>query len=106
MASTSIPIKVDPNSRVVPFYSVKNITAAGSFAVKTTSGFLHTITLNKPTATCVIEIASVGAATTVYGTITIPASPQPSTLTYDIELADSIAITMTTANSDITVSYL
>lgn len=108
MSSTSVPTKVDPNSRQVPFYSFTNITGQVSTPVKTSGGFLHTITLNKPTATSVIQIANVTSAfaTTIIGTITVPASPQPVTLKYDVEFADGLAITQTTASSDITVSYL
>lgn len=105
MSNVSV-MKVDPNSRVLPFYNSKNITTQVSTPVKSSAGFLHTITLNKPTATTVIEIADVGTATTVLGTITIPASPQPCTLTYDIEFSNALAITTSVANSDITVSYL
>lgn len=106
MARTDIPVKYDPDSRVVPFYSFKNITGQASNIVKTTGGFLHTITFNKPTATQTVEIADVGSATTIIGTVTIPASPMPVTLHYDIEFPNGLTLTTATASSDITVSYL
>lgn len=108
MSRTSTPIKLDPNSREAPFYSSSNITGQVSSPVKVGGGFLHTITLNKPIATSVIQIANVTTAfaTTIIGTITVPASPMPVTLTYDVEFADGLAVTQTTASSDITVSYL
>lgn len=109
MAGTSLTIKRDADGGIAPFYTYSNITTASSVPLKVGSGgFLHTITLNKPTATSVIQICDVTAAfgTTTIGTITVPASPMPVTLTYDVEYSSGLSIVMSTANSDITVSYL
>lgn len=108
MAGTSLTVKRDADGGITPFYSYTNITSQVSTAIKTTGGFLHAITLNKPTATAVITIGDVTAAggTTVIGTITIPANPQPSTLIYDVEFASGLSVVTATASSDITVSYL
>lgn len=87
-------------------YQSTNITGQATTLVATGSGTLHTITLNKPTATAVITIYNNTAASgTVLGTITIPASPMPVTLTYDIGFAIGLTIVTATASSDITVSW-
>lgn len=97
------------NTGTIGGFSSVNITAAAptTTVVKTGAGILHTVTLNKPTATAVITIYDNTAASgTVLGTITVPASPQPVTLTYDITFSTGLTITTATAASDITVSYV
>lgn len=87
-------------------YQSVNITGQSTTVVATGSGILHTITFNKPTATAVVTMYDNTAASgTVLGTITIPASPMPVTLTYDIRFGTGLTITTGTASSDITVSY-
>ena len=105
---TNVIQKIDPNSRVAPFYSYSNVTTAVSAPIKTSGGFLHSITFNKPVATGTVIIADVTSAfaTTIIGTITVPASPQPVTLFYDIEFASGLSLVVGTAAQDITVSYL
>jgi len=46
------------------------------------------------------------AAGTIIGTITVPASPMPVTLTYDIAFNTGLTIVTETAASDITVSFI
>lgn len=90
-------------------YSFLNITAAAptTTVVRTGSGILHTITFNKPTATAVITVYDNTAASgTIIGTITIPASPMPVTLTYDARFDTGLTILTATAASDITVTYI
>lgn len=97
------------NTGVIGGYNHANITAAAptTTVVKTGQGVLHTITLNKPTATAVITIYDNTAASgTVIGTITVPASPQPVTLTYDVTFTTGLTIVTATAASDLTVSYV
>lgn len=98
---------VDANGKVAPFYSYLNITGQATTLVKTGSGFLHSITFNKPasTGTCKIDDA-VTDTTPVIGTITTPASPQPHTITYDVAFSTGLTIVTGTADQDITVSYL
>lgn len=89
-------------------YNSTNITAAAptTTVVATGSGILHAIVLNKPLATSVITVYNNTAASgTVLATITVPASPQPVTLTYDIVFAIGLTITTATAASDITVVW-
>lgn len=97
------------NTGTIPGYNFANITAAAptTTVVKTGTGILHTITFNKPVATLVATIYDNTAASgTVIGTITIPASPMPVTLTYDATFVNGLTIATATAASDITVTYV
>ena len=97
------------NTGVIGGYNSSHITAAAptTTVVKTGQGVLHSITLNKPTATAVITIYDNTAASgTVIGIITVPANPQPVTLMYDVTFATGLTITTATAASDITVSFI
>lgn len=89
-------------------YTSTNITAAAptTTVVATGNGVLHTITLNTPVATSVITVYNNTAASgTKLATITVPANPQPVTLTYDMAFGIGLTITTATAASDITVSW-
>jgi hypothetical protein len=87
-------------------FQYKNITGDGTATLKSTPGYLHTITLNAPTATEVITIYdNVAGSGTKIATVTIPSSPQPVTLTYDVAFWTGLTITTATATSDITVSF-
>ena len=86
-----------------------NITAAAptTTVVKSGAGVLHTITFNKPVATAVVTIYDNTATSgTIIGTITIPASPMPVTLTYDAYFGTGLTLTTATAAQDITVTYI
>ncbi len=97
----------DDSSGVVPAFDGMNITAIGTTIVKDGPGFFKSITLNNPVATSVITIYDNTAASgTILGTITIPSSPQPVTLSYDIATQKGLTIVVATAASDITVSYV
>lgn len=90
-------------------YSASNITAAAptTTVLRTGAGILHTITLNKPTATAVITVYDNTAASgTIIGTITVPANPMPVTLIYDAVFTTGLTIKTETAASDITVTYI
>ena len=90
-------------------YSFLNITLAAptTTVVKTGAGILHTVTFNKPVATAVVTIYDNTAASgTVIGTITVPASPIPVTLTYNAAFGTGLTITTATAAQDITVTYI
>lgn len=97
------------NTGTIGGFNYVNITAAAPTAtvIKSGQGVLHTITLNNPTATAVITIYdNTSAAGTVIGTITVPASPQPVTLTYDATFNTGLTINTATAASNITVTYI
>lgn len=87
--------------------SYKNITSttAGTL-INAGTGVLYSITLNKPVATAVITIYD-GLTTggTVIGTITIPTSPMPVTLYYDVEYVVGLYIVVATASCDLTLNY-
>jgi hypothetical protein len=87
-------------------YEYQNVTGDTTTTVKSSSGFLHCLTLNAPTATEVITIYdnTAGSGTKI-GTITVPASPQPVTLHYDVAFWVGLTIVTATASSDITVSF-
>ena len=87
-------------------YSFQNITGQATTTVKNSAGILHSITFNNPVATSVITIFdNTTNSGTKIGTITVPASPQPVTLTYDVAFWTGLTIVTATASSDITVSY-
>lgn len=88
-------------------YSYSNITSQATTVLRTGAGILHTITFNKPTATSVVTIYdnTAGSGTTI-GTITVPASPMPVTLTFDALYLTGLTVKTATADSDITVTYV
>lgn len=97
------------NTGVIGGYNSVNITLAAptNTTVKSGEGILHTITFNKPVATGVVTIYDNTAASgAVLATITVPASPQPVTLFYDVHFKVGLVITTATAAQDITVSYV
>lgn len=88
-------------------YSYANITGQSTTVAKTGAGILHTITFNNPTATAVVTVYDNTAGSgTVIGTITVPSSPMPVTLTYDAAFATGLTVKTATASSDITVTYI
>lgn len=96
------------NTGVIGGYSYAHIILAAptTTVVKVGEGILHTITINNPVATEVIIIYDGINATNPIGSITIPASPMPVTLTYDASFTVGLTIVTTTAASDITVTYV
>ena len=88
-------------------YSYKNITTTTTTLVKSGAGILHTLTLTKPVATGTIAIYDgIDATGTLIGTITVPANPQPSTLTFNAHVLVGITIVTGTAAQDITVTFI
>ena len=96
------------NTGTIPGYNVRNITLAAptTTVVKTGQGILHTITFNKPVATGTIIVYDALTATNPIASITIPASPQPVTLHYDVVFETGLTIVTDTAAQDMTVSYI
>lgn len=67
---------------------------------------LHCITFNKPVATGTVTIYDNTAASgTTIATITVPASPQPVTLFYDVICGQGLTIAEGVIAQDITVSW-
>jgi hypothetical protein len=84
-----------------------NITGDTTTSLKSGVGILHSITINNPISASVITIYDNTTATgTKIGTITVPSSANPVTLTYDVGFGTGLTILTSTAASDITVSYL
>jgi hypothetical protein len=82
-----------------------NITAQTvGYQVQTGKGCLLSIVFNKPVATSVVTLYD-GTSTsgTVLGTITIPASPMPSSLTYNVNFSVGLFVVVATADMDITI---
>lgn len=98
------PLRKDPNG-VGETWAKAYITTQTTTLLKTGPGVLHSITLNKPTATGTIELDDAITQTNAFGIITTPASPQPVTLIYDVEFTTGLSITTGTASQDITVSF-
>lgn len=97
------------NTGVIPGYNSTRITLAAptTTLVKSGQGILHTIVFNKPTATGVVILYDgLDATGAVIASITIPASPLPVTLTYDLVFSTGLTIVTSVAASDITVSYV
>ena len=90
----------------LPPFQYLNITGQATTLIRTGNGVLHTICFNKPVATETVAIYDgVSNAGTLIGTITVPASPQPGCLLYDVAYGAGLTIVTATASSDITVSY-
>lgn len=105
--SIQTSLQLDANSKPTDIYKYKNITGQATTLVKSGDGFLHSITLNKPAATGTVKIDDAITDTTpVIGTITVPTSPMPVTLTYDVYFTTGLTIVTGTADQDITISYL
>lgn len=84
-----------------------HITGQATTLVYTGKCVLHSITINAPTATETIEVDDALTNTTpIVAKITVPATPMPITLLYDVLCQTGISITTGTASSDITVSYV
>lgn len=95
------------NTGVIPGYNYKNVTGDATTVISTSNGVLHNITLNNPTATEVITIYDgISTGGTKIATITVPSSPMPTTLTYDVNFVVGLTIVTATATSDITVSFI
>lgn len=90
-------------------YNYANITlgAPTTTTVKTGSGVLHNITINKAAANAIIAIYDGAAsASNEIATITMPATllQTTATLNYDVAFVTNLTIVTTTAQ-DITVSF-
>lgn len=95
-----------------PSYSYTNIVLAAptTTAIKSGSGLLHSITINKPVAASVITVYDNTAGSgTLIATITLPAAlltEGPYSGIYDVAFATGLTIVTATGASDITVAWL
>jgi hypothetical protein len=91
---------------VIGPFLYSNITGQATTVLKAGPGTLHALTFNTPVATEVVTIFdSTTAAGTKIATITVPASPMPVTLFYDVTYGKGLVVLTATASSDITVSF-
>jgi hypothetical protein len=99
---------VNPNGALCinAAYAFGNITGQATTTLKTGTGTLHTVTFNTPAATETVTIFdSLTGSGTKIGTVTVPASPVPVTLTYDVQFSIGLTIVTATASGDLTVSF-
>ena len=74
--------------------------------VKTGEGVLYSLTINTPTAAGVITLYDgLSTSGTKIGTITVPSSPVPVSLEYNIYFATGLFVVVATQAEDITISY-
>jgi len=87
-------------------YTSVNITSQTTTLVATGNGVLHTITFNKPAQSGTVAIYNgIDNTGVLLATITIPASPKPLTLTYDIAFGVGLCVVTAGADQDITIMY-
>lgn len=87
-------------------FEKKYITGDGTTLVNTGACVVHSVTINAPTATETIELDDALTNTNPFAIITIPASPVPVTLLYDVICQTGLSVTTATATSNVTVAYL
>lgn len=89
-------------------WNYTHITTAATTVVKATNGVLHTITINTPVASGVINLYdNASTSGTVIGVITLPSTliEGPITLTYDALFLNGLTI-ISTGTFDVTVTYI
>ena len=100
-ANGSMPAASDSNL-------FSNVTASGSTNVKTGAGFLHSVTVNRPSANLTVGIyGNTTGAAPVIGNLGVPAtvtSMAPFTVNYDAAFTLGLTL-VTSGTTDITVSY-
>ena len=87
------------------YANLKGGTTTGQL-IKTGEGKLYSVTINTPTAAGVITLYD-GLSTSgvVIATITVPTSPTPITLNYNIFFATGLYVVIATQTEDITITY-
>lgn len=91
-------------------FRAKNITSQATFPLKAGKGLLHSIVINKATASGVIAFydnATTAVAGDLLGTITLPGTllANQFVLFYDIELQNGLTVVTSGATCDITVTF-
>lgn len=95
------------NTGVIGGYNYHHIADDSTSVLSTTAGILHLLTFNNPTATEVVTVYDgVDTSGAVIAAITVPASPLPVTLIYDVSFTKGLTVVTATATGDITVSYI
>lgn len=105
MAAPTTGIRSSYAGQPVNSGTATNITALTTgYQVQTGEGVLFTLTLNTPVATGVITLYD-GTSTsgTVLGTITVPTSPMPVSLTYNLFFNVGLFVVVATAAQNLTI---
>lgn len=82
--------------------------STGATLIKSTPGVLHAIVFNKPVAASVVTLydsASSGTLTGTIGILTVSGTV-PVSLEYDITTLNGLVVSVATAGSDMTVSFI
>lgn len=90
-------------------YNYTYITnSTGATLIKSSPGFLHALVLNKPVATSVITLYDCATTGTLAGTIGVVtvSGTVPLSLNYDITTVTGLVVSVATAGSDMTVSFV
>lgn len=83
------------------------VSATGATLVKSGAGVLHCITINKPVGGCVISLCdSLTANSGTFGQVVLNSSTVPTFLKYDVAVNTGLLVNVSTAASDITISYV
>ena len=87
------------------FVNLAGGTTAGQL-VASGEGKLYSVTINTPTAAGVITLYDgLSTSGTKIATITVPTSPTPITLNYNIFFATGLYVVIATQTEDITIAY-
>lgn len=102
-----LPVKVMADATAPVGYNATPITGTSTVIVKPAPGFLKRLVFNKPVATGTVTLYdAVGAVGTPFAIVTIPASPMPVTLEYDVAFIDGLTVVVGTAAQDLTVVWI
>ncbi len=82
--------------------------ATGATLIKATPGVLHSIVFNKPVATSVVTLYDCATSGTLTGTIGVltVSGTVPVSLEYDITTLNGLVVSVATAGSDLTISFI
>lgn len=99
----------DDSNFPVGFNYLHLLSGTGATLIKATPGFLNTVTFNSPTATSVVTLydsTTTGTLTGTIAVITVPASPMPVSVRYNLATNNGLVVTVGTAGSDLTITYV
>lgn len=105
---STIPLKIDSNGRLIPFYDYATITTQTTTLVKSGAGYLHLIDYTATASGVITIYDGLSASGTKIRTITSPATllQNEQNKFFDIEFKTGLCIVTSGANQDILVSYL
>ena len=96
-----------PAAAPVVGYNATPITGTETKIVKPDAGFLKRLVFNKPVATGTVTLYDAQSAVgTPFAIVTIPASPMPVTLDYEVRFLVGLTVVVGTAAQDLTVVWI